>query len=71
MRGIEGFVSRGGRKRSSGIKALSSLLARSWSRKALRELRKRAANSAQEFDELISTTRMASMRRRGGSALIR
>src|SRR5262249_16196898 len=32
---------------SSGIKALSSLLARSWSRKALRVLRNSAANSAQ------------------------
>src|SRR5262249_18983501 len=53
---------------SSGIKALSSLLARSWSRKALRVLRKSAANSAQELDELISTIRMASMRGRGGSA---
>src|SRR4029077_20135721 len=31
----------------------------------------RAANSAQELDELISTMRMASMRGRGGSALIR
>src|SRR5215813_9389297 len=29
------------------------------------------ANSAQEFDALISTMRMASMRGRGGSALIR
>src|SRR6266487_856141 len=56
---------------SSGIKALSSLLARSWSRNALRVLPKSAANSAQEFDALISTMRMASMRGRGGSALIR
>jgi len=56
---------------SSGIKALSSLLARSWSRKALRVLRKSVANSAQEFDELISTMRTASMRGRGDSALIR
>src|SRR5262249_12578641 len=56
---------------SSGIKALSSLLARSWSRKAFRVLLKSAANSAQEFDELISTIRMASRRARGGSALIR
>src|SRR5262249_47884183 len=54
-----------------GIKALSSLFARSWSRKALRVLRKSAANSAQEFDEFISTIRMASMCGRGGSALIR
>src|SRR4029077_6618079 len=56
---------------SSGIKALSSLFARSWSRNALRVLRNRAANSAQELDELISTMRMASTRGRGGSALIR
>jgi hypothetical protein len=49
---------------SSGIKALSSLFARSWSRKALRVLRKSAANSAQEFDALISTIRIASMRGR-------
>src|SRR5262245_1391058 len=56
---------------SSGIKALSSLLARSWSRKALRVLRKSAANSAQEFDGLISTMRTASMRGRGGSAKMR
>jgi hypothetical protein len=55
---------------SSGIKALSSLLARSWSRKALRVLRKSAANSAQELDALISTMRTASMRGRGGSALM-
>ena len=34
-------------------------------------LRKSAANSAQEFDELMSTMRMASMRGRGGSALMR
>ena len=56
---------------SSGIKALSSLLARSWSRKACRLFRKSAANSAQEFDELISTMRTASMRGRDGSALMR
>ena len=56
---------------SSGIKALSSLFARSWSRKASRVLRNSAANSAQEFDALMSTMRMASMRGRGGSALIR
>src|SRR6266436_10417872 len=55
---------------SSGIRTLSSLLARSWSRKALRVLRKSAAKSAQEFDEVISTMRTASMRGRGGSALI-
>ena len=40
---------------------------RSWSRKASRVLRKVAANSAQEFDELISTMRIASIRGRGGS----
>jgi hypothetical protein len=56
---------------SSGIKALSSLFARSWSRKALRVLRKSATNSAQELDALISTVRMASMRGRGVSALMR
>src|SRR5262245_46716505 len=56
---------------SSGISALSSLLARSWSRKASRVLRKSAANSAQEFDELISTIRIASMRGFGGSAMMR
>src|SRR5260370_6679080 len=39
---------------SSGINALSSLLARSWSRKASRVLRKSAAKSAQEFDALIA-----------------
>ena len=55
---------------SSGIKAIS-FFARSWSRNALRVLRKSAANSAQEFDEVISTMRTASMRGRGGSALIR
>src|SRR5262245_61617985 len=56
---------------SSGIKALSSLFARSWSRKALRVLRKSAANSAQELDELMSTMRTASIRGRGGSARTR
>ena len=34
-------------------------------------LRKRPANSAHEFDELMSTMRMASMRGRGGSAMSR
>src|SRR5439155_18892993 len=34
-------------------------------------LRNRAANSAQEFDELISTMRIASIRGRGGSELMR
>src|SRR5215475_10117715 len=52
---------------SSGIRALSSFFARSWSKKASRVLRNSAANSAQEFDELISTMRIASMRGRGGS----
>src|SRR5438132_7403068 len=56
---------------SSGIRALSSLLARSWSRKALRVLRNNAANCAHEFEELISTIRMPSMRGRGGLALMR
>src|SRR5260221_453251 len=45
--------------------------ARSLSRNALRVLRKREANSAQEFDALIATMRTASMRGRGGSALMR
>ena len=35
---------------SSGIRALSSDLARSWSRKAERVAQKRPANSAQEFE---------------------
>src|SRR5438552_6626341 len=48
---------------SSGIKALSSPLARSWSIKALRASRNSAANSAQEFDELISTGLDARARR--------
>ncbi len=39
--------------------------------KGPRVLRNNAANSAQEFDALMSTMRMASMRGRGGSALIR
>ena len=56
---------------SSGIRPLSSFFARSWSRKASWVLRNSAANSAQEFDELISTMRMASIRGRGGSALMR
>ena len=45
----------------SGIKALSSDLARSWSRKAERVAQKRPANSAQELDSLMSTTRTASI----------
>src|SRR6516162_7166604 len=56
---------------SSGIRALSSLLARSCSRKAPRVLRKSVANSAQELDALISTMRTASMWGRGGSARTR
>src|ERR1700757_885195 len=56
---------------SSGMRFLSSLFARSWSRKALRVLRNNAANSVQELDELMSTIRIASIRGRGGSALIR
>src|SRR5262249_40164381 len=40
-------------------------------RKASRVLRNSAANSAQEFDALVSTMRIASMRGRGASALIR
>src|ERR1700730_6155466 len=57
---------------SSGMRALELLLARSWPpRKACRVLRKRPANSVHEFDELMSTMRIASMRGRGGSAMIR
>src|SRR5262245_2704357 len=56
---------------SSGMSALSSLFARSWSRKAPRVLRNSAANSAQELEELMSTMRIASIRGRGGSALMR
>ena len=52
---------------SSGMSPLSSALAFSCCRKAVRVWRKSPANSAQEFDELISTTRTASMRGRGGS----
>ena len=44
---------------SSGIKAFSSAFDRSWSIKACRVLRNRPANSAQEFEALISTTRTA------------
>ena len=52
---------------SSGISPLSSVLARSWSRKAVRVVRNSAANSAQEFEALMSTIRTASIRGRGGS----
>ena len=52
---------------SSGMSPLSSALAFSCCRKAVRVWRKSPANSAQELDELISTTRTASMRGRGGS----
>ena len=41
---------------SSGIKDLSSLFARSWSRNAWRVLRNKPANSAHEFEELMSTS---------------
>jgi hypothetical protein len=54
---------------SSGIKALSSDLALSWSRKAERVAHKRPANSAHELDSLMSTIRTASIRGRGGSTL--
>src|SRR6516164_8529446 len=47
---------------SSGINDLSSAFERSWSRKARRVLRNRPANSAQEFEPLMSTIRMASIR---------
>ena len=40
-------------------------------RHPLRVLRKTAENSAQEFEEVMSTMRMASMRGRGTSTLIR
>jgi hypothetical protein len=52
---------------SSGIKLFNSALAASCSRKAERVRQKMPANSAQEFEPLISTTRTASMRTRGGS----
>jgi hypothetical protein len=52
---------------SSGISPLSSVLALSCSRKADRVERNSTANSAQEFDEPISTVRSASIRGRGGS----
>ncbi len=52
---------------SSGIRLLSSALDRSCSRCADRVREKMAANSAQAFEELISTMRTASMRGLGGS----
>ena len=62
---------------SSGISAFSSAFERSWSGKAYRVLRNKSANSAQEFELLISTIRTASIlgfggstpKRRGGSPL--
>ena len=53
---------------SSGIRPFSSVLAFSCWRNAPRVCRKTPANSPQEFDELMSTTRIASIRGRGGSA---
>ena len=52
---------------SSGISAFSSAFERSCSRKACRVLRNSPANSAQEFEALMSTIRTASIRGRGGS----
>ena len=52
---------------SSGIRLLSSALACSCSRCADRVREKTPANSAQAFEELMSTMRTASMRGRGGS----
>jgi hypothetical protein len=52
---------------SSGISNFSSAFARSCSRKACRVLRKIPANSAQEFEALMSTIRTPSMRGLGGS----
>src|SRR6516165_5700784 len=52
---------------SSGIRAFSSPLARSWSRKASLVVRNKSANSAHEFDVLMSTIRTASIRGFGGS----
>ena len=51
---------------SSGINVFSSAFERSWSRKACRVLRNRPANSAQEFEALISTIRTASILGLGG-----
>ena len=53
---------------SSGTSLLSSALACSCSTWADRVREKTAANSAQAFEELISTMRTASMRGLGGSA---
>jgi hypothetical protein len=52
---------------SSGISAFSSAFERSWSGKAYRVLRNKLANSAQEFELLISTIRTASILGFGGS----
>ena len=52
---------------SSGIRPLSSALACSCSRWADRVREKTPANSAQAFDELMSTMRTASIRGLGGS----
>jgi hypothetical protein len=52
---------------SWGISSLSSALDRSCSRKACRVLRNIPADSAQEFEALMSTIRTASMRGFGGS----
>ena len=46
---------------SSGISAFNSVFERSWSRKACLVLRNRPANSAHEFEALISTIRTASI----------
>jgi hypothetical protein len=52
---------------SSGMRAFSSALDRSCSRKACRVSRNKPANSAHEFEPLISMIRTASMRGLGGS----
>ena len=52
---------------SSGIRAFNSVFARSCARKALRVLQKIVANSAQELEPVMSTTRTAAMRGLGGS----
>jgi hypothetical protein len=52
---------------SSGIKPFNSVFTRSWSKKAGRVLRNKPANSALEFDALMSTIRTAAIRGFGGS----
>jgi hypothetical protein len=52
---------------SSGISPLSSVFARSCSRKAGRVEQNNAANSAHAFEQAMSTLRTASIRGRGGS----